>query len=173
MRTLAFWTPPALITMIIAGLHRSDPVIALWASVTVLSAWKLSSIDIREHRLPNRIVGPLAAGAAAMIIGLGAFSDGERAIEAVVFAVCVFGILLALHVVANLGMGDVKCAVPFYLLLGWFGADAVRTSILTAVVAAGAVGAIVAIRQSDSRITIPFGPFMSLGLVIGVAHAAL
>ncbi len=39
-------------------------------AIVAVSGW-LSLIDWREHRLPNRIVGPLAAGVAAWLVVLG------------------------------------------------------------------------------------------------------
>jgi len=53
--------------------HRSNPVAAVALAGGVATLGALAAIDFRTHRMPNRIVGPLAAAAVAadFVAGLG------------------------------------------------------------------------------------------------------
>lgn len=169
----AFWVAGLTLASALGGLHRSDPVLAMWVGVTALTAWWLSAIDIREHRLPNRIVGPLAALATTIVVVLGVDGQAERAVTAAIFAGAISGALFLLHFVASLGMGDAKCAWPFYLLVGWFGATTVQLSVLVTLVAAGGTAGLLVLRHRNGRLAIPFGPFLTAGLFVGIAAASL
>ena len=82
----------------------------------------LSVIDIREHRLPNRIVYPLTLAVAALLV-VAAIGDDDwsafgRALLAGVVAVAAFA---GLHLASprSLGLGDVKLVGVLGLALGW------------------------------------------------------
>ena len=84
----------------------------------------LSVIDIREHRLPNRIVYPLTLAVAALLV-VAAIGDDDwsafgRALLAGVVAVAAFA---GLHLASprSLGLGDVKLVGVLGLALGWLG----------------------------------------------------
>jgi len=131
----------------------------------------LSAIDIREHRLPNRIVGPLAGAVAVWLLVLGvANRDLERTGVAFLWGFAVMGIFFVLAIVAGLGMGDVKFAWPLAATIGWFGSAAVQTAMLGLVVSGGIVGVIALAARRDTKFQLPYGPFMTIGLICGLLH---
>lgn len=139
-------------------------------AVFAVSGW-LSVIDIREHRLPNRIVGPLAAGVTVWLLALGALAgELDRTLSALGWGLAGFSAFLVLHLVAGLGMGDVKYAFPVCATLGWFGWQSLRFAIF-GLAASGIVAGGLAIAQGKgAKHRIAYGPFMAFGLVCGVSR---
>ena len=143
------------------------------AIVVAVSIW-LSIIDWREHRLPNNIVGPLAAGVVVWLVVLGVVADdGARLLNAVGFGLAAFAVFFVLNLVAGVGMGDVKYSFPVAATVGWFGWGSLRLGLLAMIVSAGVVAilAIVSGRGRDHRVA--FGPYMAFGLVCGIAHGLI
>jgi len=138
--------------------------------IVLVSGW-LSLIDIREHRLPNRIVGPLAAGVTGWLVMLGIVNgELDRTVSALGWGLAGFGVFLALNLTAGLGMGDVKYAMPVCATLGWFGWDSLRYAIF-GLALSGAVAGLVAISQGKGQQhRIAYGPFMAFGLVCGIVR---
>ncbi len=122
----------------------------------------LSAIDIRERRLPNRIVVPAAAVVLVAQIAL----HPDRAAEWVLSAFGASALLLlaALAYPGGLGMGDVKLA----LLLGAMLGTSVASALLLGCFAAGAFGVLlIATRGPAARKTaLPFGPFLAAGAAV-------
>lgn len=128
----------------------------------------LAFIDLRHKRLPNVLTLRSAALVAAML-ALEAFPDDWslwiRALEggAVLF---VLYLLMNLLTGGAMGMGDVKLALSIGLLTGYLGWFHLIVASLIAFVAGGvASAALLFTRRAGRRSTIPFGPFMLLGLI--------
>ena len=142
------------------GLSLRALVAAFFVTVLVV----LSAIDIRERRLPNRIVLPSAAVVLAAHIAL--FPD--RALEWIVAALgaALFLFVPLLVYPAGMGMGDVKLA----LLLGAGLGASVATALVVGLVASSFVAlGLVARRGAAARkATMPFGPFLALGAVVAL-----
>ena len=142
-------------------------------AIVAVSGW-LSLIDWREHRLPNRIVGPLAAGVAAWLLVLGvATSQFDRVVAALGWGFAGFGVFFVLHLVAGLGMGDVKYAWPVCATLGWFGWTSLRVALFTLVISGGIAGAVAQLRGKGRAHRHAYGPFMAFGLICGIAQGLL
>jgi leader peptidase (prepilin peptidase)/N-methyltransferase len=149
--------------------------IAMWAW---FAGWAiaLSIVDIREHRLPNRMVAIALIGTLALA-ALSAWMSGDgsmlvRALGASFVAVVAFGIG---HVIGGMGMGDVKYAAVTGLALGTIGWTAVWWGHLLGFVLAGAVVVVgVLTGRMHRRSAVPFGPFMALGaLAVGLASVSM
>jgi len=131
----------------------------------------LAFIDLRHKRLPN----VLTLRAAAMIVVLLAadafandWSPWVRSIEA---GAGLFVVYLLMNLLSRgaMGMGDVKLALSVGLLAGYLGWFHVIVATLIAFLAGGVVsGVLLATRRAGRRSTIPFGPFMLLGLIVSV-----
>ena len=146
---------------------------AMWAW---FGGWAiaLSVVDIREHRLPNRMVaaalsGTMALAAASAVVG----GDAQMLLQALgasLVAVVAFGIG---HLIGGMGMGDVKYAAVTGLALGTIGWTAVWWGHLLGFVLAGGVVVVGLLTgRMHRRSAVPFGPFMALGaLLVGVASA--
>lgn len=154
-------------------LHRSNPLTALGtAGVVLVSTW-LAVIDFREHRLPNRIVGPLAGAVAAWVVVAGLVEgDLGRTIRALGFGLVVAGFLLVASIVGGLGMGDVKYGFPMAATVGWFGWDALSVTIVVTTVSGAAVAIVMLVIGRGRGAHLSYGPYMALGLACGLLAAA-
>jgi leader peptidase (prepilin peptidase)/N-methyltransferase len=132
----------------------------------------LAVVDIRKHRLPNKLVVPgialaLLCGILELVI-----SNGRNWTPLLCCGVY-FGLMLVLGLLGGLGMGDVKLAAVLGAAAGFMGADAVVASIVAAFMLGGAVASVLWLSKRRGRI--PFGPFMLAGywaaMVAGLAAA--
>ena len=149
------------VVLVLAVLARfgATPEGALAGAVTAVLV-ALSAIDLRERRLPNRIVLPAAAATLAAQALL-----FERGVECAVAAVAV-ALALALPLVFDrraIGLGDVKLGL---LLGGALGSDAVAALAVTGV-AVTPVAVYLLLRHGSAarRATIPLGPFLAVGTI--------
>lgn len=159
--------------VLVAVVWRSRPVVAAVLAAFALVLGVLSQVDLRERRLPNRIVGPLAAATTAWVVGYGLVDgDGRRVGWAVVAGVVGSLALLLLSLAGPLGMGDIKLAFPIGMLAGWLGADAVRATIGVTAISGALVAGALLVAGRGRRHTLPYGPFMALGSLAGILLAA-
>lgn len=149
-----------------------------WSIYTLfgLALGSLAVIDLREHRLPNRIVVPLAA---VGLVGLSAASllqqRPARMLGAVGCMAVLLAVFFAITLVGPMGYGDVKLAAVLGLYLGWLGG--VRTVYLAFVVgslAAALFGvAVIAACRVRGRAwrgrSLPYGPFLVFGTLVALA----
>ena len=146
------------------GLEAEGLVAAGFVAVLVV----LTSIDLAERRLPNRIVLPAAGSALASQIAAGA----DKAAEWILASVAAAGALLVLALVypGGLGLGDVKLA----LLLGAVLGQAVVPALVLAFVSVVPVAVYLLLRDgAKARSTlIPFGPFLAFGAIVVLLAAA-
>jgi len=119
-------------------------------------------IDLREHRLPNRLVLPAFPVAfLAQLIATIISADWARQLSAVLIALAVGVIGLGANYIDTLGMGDVKLATVIALTLGYFNPWLPVIAIGIAFVLAFAV-VIVLITLGKAKIgsSIPLGPYL-------------
>lgn len=149
-------------------LHSHEIVtIALWAW---FGGWAvaLGIVDLREHRLPNRMIALALSGCVALT-GLLALATADvavlvRAGAASFMAVMAFAVA---HVLGGMGMGDVKYAAVTGWVLGTIGWSALWWGHLLGFFAASVVVVVAWILSRINRSTaVPFGPFMGLGALI-------
>lgn len=142
-------------------------LLAFAASATVLTL-----VDLAEKRLPNAVVFPtLAAVGVLLVPATWAAGDWIALAWAAAGAAAMFAVyfLLALISPSSMGMGDVKLALPIGLLLGWFGLNAWLIGLLAAFVVGGVTAIVaLALRRVTLRGSIPFGPSMLAGALVGV-----
>ena len=121
----------------------------------------LAVIDIESGLLPNRIIGPAAAGVLAYQVAL----FPERLVECIVAAVgaVVLMLLPTLFQRRAMGMGDVKLAGLLGLALG----GNVLVSLMVGSLASVPIALLILIRGSSLRgATVPFGPFLAFGAAV-------
>jgi leader peptidase (prepilin peptidase)/N-methyltransferase len=118
-----------------------------------------AAIDLRRRVIPNRLTG---AGAVAGVALLAAGAP-ERLPAHLACALAAGGFFLAAALLrpGAMGLGDVKLAAVLGLYLG----PAVLPALLVALVAATAAG------LAGRRTTIPLGPFLAAGGLVGLALA--
>lgn len=130
--------------------------------LTMLAAVTLT--DLERRIIPNKILlaGTILCLAIAVPTDPGGLS--ERAIAAAAAGGLLFA--TALIYPQGMGLGDVKLTATMGLFLG----RAVAPALLFALLAGSVVGlALIARHGSEARkMTIPFGPFLALGGVVGL-----
>ena len=163
------WQVPAATLLAAAGIAaaglepRALPLLYL-AAVTPA----LCSADLRQRRLPNRLVLPGYLVAVAGVVAQW-LRFGEFPVVSLIAGVFYLGFLLLLGVAGGMGMGDVKLAGVLGLAAGLLGPTAAIVSPVVAFLAGGAAG-IVALRRGSGA-SIPFGPFMLAGFWVAVLLA--
>ncbi|HWH97301.1 MAG TPA: A24 family peptidase [Pseudolysinimonas sp.] len=133
----------------------------------------ISIVDLREKRIPNRMLLMATPALAVLLVaGVLVHSKPERVLAVLAGAAAMFALyfVIALVAPAAMGMGDVKLAA---LLGGALGAAGL-TGWLVGLLAAFLIGGVVAIIALAAgrvgwRGSIPFGPWMIAGALVGLA----
>lgn len=160
-----------LTELAVAALYATT-VLVLWDDATevveglvfipVLAAVTLS--DLERRIIPNKI---LAVGAAGAIV-VAAIGDPGSLPVRLIAAAGAGGILFlaALAYPRGMGLGDVKLAATMGLFLG----RNVIPAMFVALLAGSLVGLVIIAREGAAgrKMTIPFGPFLALGGVVGL-----
>lgn len=128
-----------------------------------------ASVDLRTHRIPNRMVA-LSAGAAGIGVAVASLQGAPgSAAGASTGALCFAGPLFVTHVIAPraIGFGDVKLAAALGLALGLIDP---RLGILALCLASGTTAATGIVAR---RSTLPLGPGLIVGSLLAVALAGV
>jgi leader peptidase (prepilin peptidase)/N-methyltransferase len=148
-------------TLIVYRHHAADAVIGL-VFVAMLAIITLTDLDRRI--IPNKVL--IAGAVICLAIAIPTDPGGvpERLISAAASGGVFFLIVLAYP--RGMGLGDAKLAATMGLFLG----RAVAPAILAALLAGSIIGlALIATRGAEARkMTIPFGPFLALGGIVGL-----
>lgn len=144
------------------------PFAALAATITV--------IDLRELRIPNRLLAP-AAVVAPVLVWMAARGGGDLSFVRSLGAAAALGgayLLLALIYPPGMGFGDVKFAPLIGALLGLFSWAAVVRGAVFAFLLVGPVALVMLVTGRARRSSgLPFAPFMILGAVIALVLEAV
>jgi leader peptidase (prepilin peptidase)/N-methyltransferase len=132
--------------------------------VLVTAGVVLSVIDVRHHRLPDRIVLPAVGAALVLLVSAGVVAQNPvAAVRSVLGAGSLFAGFLLLRWVhpAGLGLGDVKLALLLGLYLGYAGWDYLLWGVFAGFLLGGLWGAgLVLLRLGTLQTRIAFGPFL-------------
>jgi len=155
------------LTQALAGL-----MLLLGGVIFAVCALALSFSDLREHRLPNRILYPWAGITLGLLVPT-ALLLGEplAALRAIAAALTWSAAFLAVRLISPpaLGMGDVKLAVVLGLYTGFLGWSTVLAAVLMSFLLGGVVSAALLIsRRATAKTPVPFGPFLLLGTAIAL-----
>jgi leader peptidase (prepilin peptidase)/N-methyltransferase len=150
------------------GIHAVLPAYLYLAAVGLA----LAMIDLDVQRLPDALTLP-SYPVALILLGIAAVVDDEphAFVTALLGMVALFGFYAAVWFAypSGMGLGDVKLAGVLGLYLGWLGWG----PFIVGAFAAFAVGAVVSIgivvfAEGGRKTRIPFGPFMLVGVLIGI-----
>lgn len=140
----------------------------------------LSIIDLREYRLPDRIVLPsIAIGMVSLSLLAWSNDTFDRLQYAFIGALIYFGVLLTAHLVSprGMGFGDVKLAVLLGLAVGWLGPNMTESVqlVLWAMLLgfiSGSIAGVVLLVIRRRNVPFPFGPFLAFGTIAIVLFSA-
>lgn len=161
------------IAAVLGGLAGCAPSLALQATFVVLAvaASLLIVIDLSEFRLPDVIVLPLYA-VLALGLTIAAWADQNwwPLLGAGIGAVVMFVLFFVMAYFApDLGFGDVKLAGVVGGFLGWFGlAESVAGFFFAWALMAVVAVVMIAVRRINVKASLPFGPYLIVGAVVGV-----
>lgn len=135
----------------------------------------LALIDIDTRRLPDAIVKP-AYPVSLALLALASANPGGEADWAALLRAAVGGaamfvayLLMVLAYPRGMGWGDVKLAGVMGLYLGWVGWGALLIGWFAAFVLGGVFGlALIVGRRAGRKSSIPFGPWLLLGTLVGI-----
>ncbi|MEV7611277.1 A24 family peptidase [Microbacterium sp. NPDC089320] len=135
-------------------------------------ACRLVAVDIRTHRLPNRIVLPtLAALIVLGVVDAIAVAASAAMVRALSGMLILGGFYAALRLLSREGMGggDVKLAAVIGLVLGWHSWQALAVGAASAFVLGALFSlTLMMLRRADRSTRIAFGPWMILGSLLGI-----
>lgn len=154
-----------------AGWGAALPGFAVLAMLMV----PLAIIDIRVHRLPDRLTAAAAIGVGGLLVlaaaGAPSWGDTGRAVLGGAAALTALG-LLRIAVPSGLGFGDVKLGGVLGLALGWHSWGAVLAGLVAGfVLGAGAALVLLGARRATLRTAVAFGPSLILGALLVCAAA--
>jgi leader peptidase (prepilin peptidase)/N-methyltransferase len=140
----------------------TDPVGLVRLGLCGAALGAIASIDLAEHRVPNRIVLPAALACTALA------AVGGVSVAALLGDLAIVGVLLLIAIAwpAALGMGDVKLALLIAL-----GLDGDASRALTAgLVLAALAGVLVIARhgRAAGRQALPLAPFLAAGSLLAL-----
>jgi leader peptidase (prepilin peptidase)/N-methyltransferase len=128
-----------------------------------------SAIDVRWHRLPDRLTGGATVGVLLVLLVMAAITgDGSVVLRAAAGAALLAGLLFVVHVVSprGMGFGDVKLGVPLGLAVGATGVAGVVVAVVAATVIGAVAGVVVLVRHRDRARTFAFGPCLCAGALL-------
>jgi leader peptidase (prepilin peptidase) / N-methyltransferase len=137
----------------------------LWLDLGLLAVVvPAAAIDLDRRVIPNAVVLPGTLVAVATL----ALTRPQHLVEHAIAAAGAGGFLLAAALASRggMGMGDVKLAAVMGLYLG----RSVAVAMLVALVAGTLAGGIVVARRgldAGRKATLPLGPFLAVGALVG------
>ena len=141
--------------------HGADPIGLVRLAFAGGALAAAAAIDLREHRVPNRVVLPAVVVCAALA--------GPTVLRAGLLAFALVGVLLLVALVqpVALGMGDIKDALLVAVALGAAATSAILLGLLLAAVAG--IGLIARRGRRELTTTVPLAPFLAAGATIALA----
>jgi leader peptidase (prepilin peptidase)/N-methyltransferase len=163
----------AVTSLLTAAAVAAGPALAGDRPAAVALAWfgaaglVLADVDLRRHRLPDRVTYPALVGCAVALSADAAVTGGAGALlRAGVAAVVAAGVGTAARVVspAVLGRGDVKLLALLGMVLGWTGWGVLMAGVFAGLLG-GALGSVllIAVGRAGWRTRVPFGPPLLVG----------
>lgn len=155
----------ALLFAAVVAVHHADTAQLVLGLVLVAFLVPISLIDLDHKLIPNRLTLPAAVLAIVLGTALDPSGEPERLIAGAI-AGAVLGLPSLLHP-KGIGMGDAKLVAVLGLFLGASVAPAFLVAFLVGTVAGVAIMMRKGVSQGR-KTTIPFGPFLALGGIVGL-----
>lgn len=131
-------------------------LVAVYAAIATVP---LVRTDIREHRLPNRWTYP-GWGVAAVALVVDGLLSGSMPWRGLGTGIAAAALFLILALVAGMGLGDAKLAVPLAVGLGLRSPGHAMLGLVVALALGGVAAIVVLVVRRRARAQIPFGPWL-------------
>jgi len=157
----------------IAGTGPTSIFMTAAGYIAVVGAW-LAIVDLRTHRLPDRIIFP-SYGVLAALLAFYVLSGGDvAALWRAGATVALTGLLYAvMNHWGSMGFGDVKLGVLLGLILGWAGWSAAIAGPILGFLLAFVVAIALLTAGKGRSFHIAFGPYLIGGALIAIAQHLL
>ena len=165
------WITVAAAGLILAAATAGEhpwPAWWLWGQIGAV----LAVIDAEHHRLPTRLVYPLAAGEFAILLAYAVGAAAPHSLPRAIAAAAVVGgcwFAFAFASPGGLGLGDVRVVTVAAAMLGWHSWIRVLDGQLTVLLLSLLGAAIVAVARPEfrgRRMPVPMGPAIVLGTIL-------
>lgn len=164
-----------LVALIVWAFGWNRALVSLIPFVALLGA--ITIIDLRELRVPNRLLAPAALAAAPLLlVASTADWEGLSFGRSILGALAMGGgyFLLALIYPAGMGLGDVKLSPLIGAQLALFGWIPLFRGLLLAFLVIGPVAIVlVLMRRARLKTGLPFAPFMAAGAIAALVIEAV
>ena len=164
----------ALVGAAVGWTIGDEPVLFAWIFLGAVGT-VLGYIDAQTRLLPTRIIAPSYAVLVALLL-LAAGLDGSTGdlVRAGLGWLAFGGFYFAMWFIypKGLGYGDVRLSGLLGLGLGYLGWGPVLVGMYAGFLLGGIGGALLALARIVDRKRYPFGPFMLLGALVGLAWGA-
>ena len=140
----------------------------------LLMTFPLAFIDVRQRRLPNKIVLPgLAITLVGQVLSVLAGAQWQQLAVAWATAVTVFALAAVANYFGALGMGDVKLMALMTAALSWFGwQHPLIAFAVTFVLATVGVLVLFVARRAKLGSTVALGPYLLAGFAVAATGLA-
>ena len=175
------WATPVLAAITLAvgatlAIARagSEAIFLVAAAYIALVGVRLAIIDLRTHRLPDRIVFP-SYGVLVALLAFSALSGSDvAALGRAAVTAALTGLLYAvMNRWGSLGLGDVKLGILLGFILGWAGWGAAIAGPVLGFLIAFVVAIVLLIAGKGRNTHIAFGPYLIGGALIAIAQHLL
>jgi len=168
------WTQIPLAGAICAALawaFGADRVLVLLVPFAVLLS-AITVIDLRELRVPNRLLAPAAAAALPLLLVAASSTWPDLSLARALLGAAAMGAVyftLAMIHPAGMGFGDVKLAPLIGATLALFGWVPFVRGLFLAFLIVGPVAIILLLLQrAGAKTGLPFAPFMAAGAIVAL-----
>ncbi|AJE83062.1 type IV peptidase [Streptomyces albus] len=165
----------ALVCGALAAATGTRPELGAWlllAPVFVL----LAMVDFRVQRLPDPLTLPLAGGALLLLGGAALLPEHGGDWTGALLGALALGLFFFVLFLINprgMGFGDVKLVLSLGAVLGWYSWGGLLLGTFVGFLLGALYGVgLVALRRADRKTSIPFGPFLIAGALLGVLMGA-
>lgn len=135
----------------------------------------LGYIDWHTRLLPSDLVRPAyviaVVGVVVAAVGSSDYGDLERAALGWLVAGGLYGLLWFVYP-PGLGFGDVRLAGVIGITLGYLGWGPLLVGLYGGFLLGGVIGALLRVSRVVRQRHVPFGPFMLVGVLVGIAWGA-
>lgn len=145
----------------------------VWTYLSVAGV-AMGYVDWRTRLLPVRLVVPSYVVVGLLLLGAFAIErDTGQLVGSLLAWAGVFAVFFVLWFIypRGLGYGDVRLSGLIGMALGWLGWSAVLVGTYAGFLLGAVIGGVLALMRVVDRRGYPFGPFMLVGVVLGVLAA--